>query len=322
MLDLLRSIFQIDWRIFMAGAEAWLGGQSPYARLASDTFGRFGPGAFAYPPTALPWLALFVPLGAAGYYLWTLLELALWWLLIRKTQRSQLLLICWSPLILHLVEGQSTFMAILVVWAAARAPQRGWLWGLALAWALTKPQAAIAPVLWLLWGDRQSPLRARLWGGLLLGTLLLALPPTLVNPGIWREWLLSLPAYRARILQMGAWQGFSVLLFALAAWLWYSSRRGGWQWWLAAGAFPQTSFYSMVALMPALRPRPDNWTLAGLALAGVLQGPMQLDLAGGTSLVLLPWILCGHLLAAWMIAGGTKRLPAPARAAANRGEVA
>jgi hypothetical protein len=310
MFELLRSIFQIDWDIFMAGAQSWLQGQSPYARLASPTFGNFGPGAFAYPPTALPWLALFVPLGGLGYYVWTLLELALWWWIIRKDRPSQLLLICWSPLILHIVEGQSTLMAILVAWAAARAPQRGWLWGLALAWALTKPQAAIVPVLWILWADRNSPQRARLWGGIALGTLLLALPPTIMNPGIWSDWLASLTAYRARILQMGAWQGPSVVLFALAAWLWYRSRRGGWQWWLAAGAFPQTSFYGMVALMPALRPRPNNWTLAGLALAGVLQGPMQLDLADGTSLVFLPWILCGHLLAAWMIAGGTRRDPA------------
>ncbi len=84
MFELLRSIFQIDWDIFMAGAQSWLQGQSPYARLASPTFGNFGPGAFAYPPTALPWLALFVPLGGLGYYVWTLLELALWWWIIRK----------------------------------------------------------------------------------------------------------------------------------------------------------------------------------------------------------------------------------------------
>ena len=125
MFELLRSIFQIDWDIFMAGAQSWLQGQSPYARLASPTFGNFGPGAFAYPPTALPWLALFVPLGGLGYYVWTLLELALWWWIIRKDRPSQLLLICWSPLILHMVEGQSTLMAILVAWAAARAAVGG-----------------------------------------------------------------------------------------------------------------------------------------------------------------------------------------------------
>ena len=309
MFDLLGSIFQIDWRIFMAGAEAWLAGQNPYARLNSATFGPFGPGAFAYPPTALTWLALFVPLGGLGYYLWTALELLLWWLLIRKDRPSQLLLVCWAPIVLHLIEGQSTWMAILVVWAAYRARERGWLWGLALAWAMTKPQAALVPLLWLLWHDRQSPLRARLWGGLLLGTLLLALPPTLRNPGIWADWLTSLPAYRARILQLAAWQGPSILLFALAAYLWWRSKVGGWQWWLAAGAFPQTSFYSMVALLPTLRPRPNGWTLGGLALAGVLQGPMQLDLADGRSFVFLPWILCGHLLAAWLLARGSRPLP-------------
>jgi hypothetical protein len=239
---------------------------------------------------------------------WTMLELVLWWLLIRKERRSQLLLLCWAPMILHLVEGQSTFMAVLVLWAAARAPRRGWLWGIALAWSMTKPQAAIVPLIWLLWRDRQSLDRWRMWAGLAAGTVLLALPPTLIRPSIWSDWLGSLPAYRERILQMAAWQGPSVVVFALAAFLWYRSRQGGWQWWLAAGAFPQTSFYSMVALIPVLRPRPNYWMLAGLALAGVLQGPMSLELTGGRVLLLLPWILCGHLIAAWMIAGGPQQI--------------
>src|SRR5262245_40714919 len=188
MFDKIAKLFQIDWRIFMAGAEAWLHGRNPYGAITAE----FGAGAFAYPPTALPWLALFLPLGGLGFYVWTALELLLWWLLIRKTERSQLLLLCWSPLVLHLVEGQSSFMVVLGLWAAARAPRRGWLWGLALAWALTKPQVAIVPLLWLLWQDRASPLRWRLWGGLALGTALLALPPTLVSPGIWGDWLGSL----------------------------------------------------------------------------------------------------------------------------------
>jgi hypothetical protein len=319
MFKAIIDVYQIDWRIFMAATYSWLGGQNPYARL-STPFGAFGPGAFAYPPTALPWLALFVPLGGAGYFVWTILELALWWLLIRKEHRSQLLLLCWAPMILHLVEGQSTFMAILVVWAAARAPRRGWLWGIALAWAMTKPQAAIAPLIWLLWRDRQSADRWRVWAGLALGTVALALPPTLIRPEIWSEWLASLPAYRERILQMAAWQGPSVVLFGLAAYLWYRSRQGGWQWWLAAGAFPQTSFYSMVALVPVLRPRPNYWMLGGLALSGALQGPMSLEMADGRVLLLLPWILCGHLIAAWMIAGGPQPNPSPLLAAATPSE--
>ncbi len=181
MFEEIQKLFQIDWRIFMAGAEAWLGGRNPYATLSAE----FSAGAFAYPPTALTWLALFVPLGALGFYIWTGLELLLWWLLIRKECRAQLLLLCWSPLILHLVEGQSSLMVVLVLWAATRAERRGWLWGLALAWALTKPQVAIVPLLWLLWQDRASALRWRLLGGLVLGTALLALPPTLISPGIW-----------------------------------------------------------------------------------------------------------------------------------------
>src|SRR5215213_6613247 len=294
----------------MAGVQAWLHGQNPYGTLLPE----FSAGAFAYPPTALTWLALFVPLGGLSFYVWTGLQMLLWWLLIRKGQKSQLVLLCWSPLLLHLVEGQSTLMVILVLWSAARAERRGWLCGLALVWALTKPQVAIVPVLWQLWHDRAAPQRGRLWGGILLGTLLLALPPTLRNPGIWGDWLASLPAYRARILQMGAWQGASVVLFVLAAYLWYRSRRGGWQWWLAAGAFPQTSYYCMVALMPALDPPQSRWSLAGLGLAAMLSVPVVLPLQDGSVVVLLPWILCGHLLAAWMIAGGpAQRAAAPPR---------
>jgi len=308
MFDDIAKLFQVDWRIFMAGADAWLHGQNPYGVLSTD----FGAGAFAYPPTALTWLALFVPLGGLGFYVWTVLELALWWLLIRDGRKSQLVLLCWSPLILHLLEGQSTLPVILVLWAATGAERRSWLWGLAIAWALTKPQVAIIPVLWLLWQDRASPLRGRLWGGIVLGTLLLALPPTLLSPGIWGDWLASLPAYRARILQMGAWQGASVVLFVLAAYLWYRSRRGGWQWWLAAGAFPQTSYYCMVALMPALHPPQSRWSLAGLGLAALLSGSVAFELNDGSLVLLLPWILCGHLLAAWMIAGGPAGHPAPA----------
>src|SRR6266545_1233056 len=235
MFDELAKLYRIDWRIFMAGTEAWLHGRNPYGALA----GEFSAGAFAYPPTALPWLALFAPLGGLGFYVWTVLELLLWWLLIRKSHRPQLLLLCWSPMILHLVEGQSTLAVVLVLWAATRAERRGWLWGLALAWALTKPQVAIAPLLWLLWQDRAAPERWRLWGGIALGTALLA-------------------------------------------------------------------------LSPMLRPRPVYWTLAGLGLAAVLEGPMRLDLQNGTSLILLPWILSGHLLAAWMIARGSRSTPSPA----------
>jgi hypothetical protein len=307
MFEELLHLYQIDWRIFMAGAAAWLGGGNPYGALSPE----FSAGAFAYPPTALPWLALFVPLGGLGYFVWTALQLALWWWLIRKDNRTQLLLLCWSPMILHLVEGQSTLPVVLVLWAAARAERRGWLWGMALAWAITKPQVAIVPLIWLLWQDRSAPERWRLWGGVVLGTVLLALVPTLWSPQVWTDWLVSLSAYRGRILQMAAWQGPSVVLFALAAYLWHRSARGGWQWWLAAGAFPQTSFYCMVALLPVMRPRLNGWTLGGLTLAGLLQGPMSLEFQDGRVLLFLPWILAGHLLAAWMLAEGSA--PEPAR---------
>ena len=47
----------------------------------------------------------------------------------------------------------------------------------------------------------------------------------------YSDWLASLTSYRGRILQMAAWEGPSVVLFALAAYLWHRSRRGGWHWW-------------------------------------------------------------------------------------------
>ncbi len=303
MFDSLAAIFQIDWRIFMAATRAWLEGRNPYGALSAE----FSAGAFAYPPTALPWLVLFLALGPLGYYVWTALQLLGWWLLARHERPGHMLLLVWSPIILHVVEGQSTLPAILTLWAASRARQRGWLWGLAVAWALTKPQAAIIPALWLLWHDRAAPSRWRFIGGITLGTALLALPITLRDPSIWLAWLEGLAAYRERILQMAPWQGPSVALLALAAYLWHRSGRGGWQWWLPAGLLPHTSFYDTVTLLPALDPRPNGWALAGLALAGVLQGPV-------TSLT-LPWILAGQLLAAWMIAGGPRPRPAegPAR---------
>jgi hypothetical protein len=296
----LSELFQIDWRIFMAGTQAWLAGGSPYGRLSDE----FSAGAFAYPPTALTWLALFTLLGPLGYYVWTLLQLGGWWALIKDERPSQILLLAWSPVILHLVEGQSTLPVVLLLWGALRAPRRGLLWGLAIAWALTKPQAALFPLLWLLWLDRASPTRYRLWAGIALGTLLLALPPTLRDPGIWGDWLASLPAYRERILQMAAWQGPSVALLALATYLWHRSGNGEWHWWATATLFPQTSYYALVALIPAMRLRLGPRVVAGLALAALLQLP--------PSEIILPWLLAAHALLAWLIAGGPGPAPTPA----------
>lgn len=294
------GLFQIDWRIFMAGVEAWLQGRNPYGVLSPE----FSAGAFAYPPTALPWLALFLLLGPLGYYVWTGLELGLWWWLIRRENRWQIMLLFWSPMVLHLVEGQSSLAPTLVLWAATRAQRRGWLWGLAIAWAMTKPQVALVPMLWLLWHDRAAEGRWKLWGGIALGTLLLALPATLMSPGIWGLWLDGLAAYRGRILQMAAWQGPSALLLALAAYLWYRHYNQGWQWWLAAAMFPQTSFYGIVPALPALHIRPkSNWALAGIGLAAVLQV--------GVSEATLPWLLAAHVLVLWVLVGGpTARRPA------------
>jgi hypothetical protein len=97
---------------------------------------------------------------------------------------------------------------------------------------------------------------------------------------------------------MAAWQGPSIALLGLAAYLWHRSGHAGWQWWLVAGVFPHTSFYSIVAALPVLHVRQSNWTLGGIALAGLLMGPVNA--------LTLPWILAGHMLAVWMIAGGCR----------------
>lgn len=295
-----KELFSIDWGILMAAANQWLLGGNPYGSITHQ-IGT--PGAFAYPPTCLTWLAFFTMLGTAGYYFWTALQLGGWWLLIRNRYRSQLVLLCWSPLVFHLLLGQTTLAVVLVLWAATEAHRRGFWWGVALAWAMTKPQAALLPVLWILWKDRSLPHRHLLWSGMAVGSIALALPPTLMNPGIWLDWLHSLGDYRARTLQLAPWQGLGIPILLAAFLLWYYRNRdnrkeAGWQWWLSAALFPQNALYSSVVLLPLLRPELSYWTIGGLALSSVLIGP--------ATDTFLPIILAGHILAAWMICGGPR----------------
>jgi len=295
-----RQLFSVDWGILMAAANQWLQGGNPYGTLAHQ-IGT--PGAFAYPPTALTWLSLFVPFGAWGYSCWTALELCGWWLLIRRRFRSQLVLFFWSPLLFHLLLGQTTLAVVLVLWAATLARRRGFWWGMALAWTLTKPQAALLPILWMVWHDRTLPHRHLLWSGIAVGSAALALPPTLMNPGIWQAWLASLVEYRARTMLMAPWQGFGIVVLLAAFLLWFHRHRenqeaAGWQWWLSAALFPQGALYSSVVLVPLLRPTRHYWTIAGLALSSVLIGP--------ATVLTLPIILSGHILAAWFICGGPR----------------
>jgi hypothetical protein len=296
----ITHLHAFDWRIFMTAVMQWWHGGNPYGFLTTE-FGR--PGAFAYPPTALTWFLLFVPLGKTGYYIWTVFQMTLWWLLIRRHLRSQIVLLCWSPLVFHLLLGQTTLAVVLVLWTSTVAQRRGFWWGTAVAWALTKPQAALLPVLWLLWHDRNTPQRNSFRAGILAGTLALALPPTLKNPGIWIDWLSALGDYRSRTLQMAPWQGFGSLILIAAVVLWYyrnRNRKGeaGWQWWLSAALFPQNALYSSVVLLPLLRPMKNYWTIAGLGMASLLIGP--------ATEITLPLILSGHILAAWFICGGPR----------------
>jgi hypothetical protein len=301
----LFSTFALDWQIVMAATAQWSQGGNPYGVLSpefglptSPDFGFNLPGAFAYPPTALTWFRLFLPFGAFSYYLWTALEIGGWWLLIRRHYRAQLFLLGWAPLIVHFFLGQNTLAVVLVLWAATRAKQRGLGWGLALAWTLTKPQVALLPILWLLWQDRVALKRYQLWLGILLGSLALALPPTLINPGIWLDWLQGLADYRSRLGHFAPWQGFGAPILLLATWLWFRRYRGrqaeaGWQWWFSVATFPQTGIYAVVSLLPLNLPALSYWAIGGFALAGLLIGP--------ATPASLPILLSGQMLAVWLI---------------------
>ncbi len=302
MFDQLRLIFTVDWRIFQTATSVWWRGGNPYGVLSPEFD---SPGLFAYPPTALTWLSVFLPLGAAGFWVWTGLLLGAWRLLSRRSGKNQNSLLIWSPVLVHFVLGQSTLAIVLAVWAVYLAPRRSWGCGLLLAFALTKPQAALLPVAWLLWCERRSPQMPRLGAGLILGTLLLALPPTVHNPRIWQEWIGSLGAYRQIIQQTAPWQGFGLLVLLPTAWLWWRQQRQAphqaplqsvWPWFLTAALFPQTGVYPAVVLLPALHPRRNYWTIAGLALASLLVAPI-------TSLT-LPLFLSGQILSGWLINGG------------------
>lgn len=299
MFDQIRTIFAIDWRIFQTATSVWWQGGNPYGVLSPE-FGAAG--AFAYPPTALTWLSLFLPLGGAAFWVWSLLSLVAWSL---TGFRKQAVLLVWSPVLVQFILGQSTLLVVLVIWMVYRAERRGWGCGLLLAFAMTKPQTALLPIAWLLWCERKAPFARQLWAGLLIGTLLLTLPPTLRDPGIWRDWLHSLGAYRHRIQQTAPWQGFGPCLLLPAAWLWHlqqkqtsanSPLQSIWPWWLTVALFPQTGLYPAVALLPVLHPRGNYWTIGGLALSSLLIAPVN----GFT----LPLILSGHILAGWLINGG------------------
>jgi hypothetical protein len=307
---LVNSTFALDWRIFMAATTQWWRGENPYGVLPPDlgipdapAYGFHKPGAFAYPPTALTWLAIFLPFGSVSYYLWTLIQLGGWWLIIRRQDKLQIALISWAPLLVHIVLGQNTLAIVLVLWAATLSNNRRFLWGIALAWTLTKPQVAILPILWLLWQDRNSIYKYRLWLGIVLGTAFLALPPSLLTPEVWGEWFISLQDYRLRIQHTSPWEGIGVLILLLAAYLWFrkfqsNQKLAGWQWWLTAALFPQTGVYSSVVLLPLLRPQQTYWSIAGIVLAGLLIGP--------ATPITLPILLSGQILATWLICGGPK----------------
>ena len=299
-------LFRADYRVFVLAVQQWLSGGNPYGDLG----GRFTAGAFAYPPTFLTWATPFAALGPHGYWLWTALNLVGWAWVMRRAGWNQWPLLIWAPIFLHLWIGQCTLTVVLVLWAAyleraARAtgtPWRSLAWGLALAWCATKPQTAFLPMLGLLWDERRAPQRWALWAGLLGGTLLLALPPTLRHPAIWSEWLIGMRAYSTRQLVSAAWQGPSLVAYAAATVVWWQSTRnrvlphGNWRWWITATAFPQTTFYSMVALLPVMDVRRNRWHLAGLLLSALMQ--VQ------TPLTPLPWILALQALAGWLVAGG------------------
>jgi hypothetical protein len=298
----LGELFQCDWNIFMAATRHWLAGGNPYGALSSSDL----PGAFAYPPTSLTWLSAFVPTGQCGYWLWSAGQVAAWaWMMRRTGRATQAVLLAWSPLFIGLLMGQTTLIATLLLWFVYTARQRGWLCGFLLALVLTKPQTALLPVLWLLWNTRRDEKHISLWSGIVIGTILLALPPTLRDPGIWSDWIASLSAYGKRNQQSFPWEGFGLLILLPAAWLWLRKTRvpekpleNIWPWWLTMALFPQASPYPAVVLLPIMRPSTNYWGICGLALSAMLIGP--------ASSFFTPIILSGQILAAWMINGGPR----------------
>lgn len=293
-------LYAFDWQIFMEAVKQWSHGGNPYKALVHISLPG---GAFAYPPTALTWMCFFLPFGSGSFYVWTIVQMGVWWLLVRRQPRSKLILLIWAPLLFNLLLGQTTMAIVLALWAATMAERRGFWWGTAIAWALTKPQTALLPTLWLLWQDRHLPHRHLFLAGILVGTVTLALPPTLINPGIWMSWLSSLSTRNNLLLLKAPWQGFGSLILLAATILWFRKNRGnqttaGWQWWFSAALFPQSSLYSSVVLLPLLNPQKNYWTLGGLALSSLLIGP--------ATEITLPIILSGHILAAWFICGGPR----------------
>jgi hypothetical protein len=318
MFNGLRELYQYDWLIFMSATQRWLQGQDPYGVLNTE-IGL--PGAFAYPPTALSWLSLFVPLGAASFYAWSLLEVGLWVALMRRTGRmSQLVLLVWAPWVAHFVLGQTTLLFIGALWFVFLAEKRGWLCGFILAFTLSKPQTAFLPVIWLLWHTRHDDTRYKLWGGIVIGTILLALPPTLNDPGIWKAWVASMGDYKSRAQFAAPWQGPGFFVVALSAWLWFKQSKAQetneapadrvesdpqkralgniWPWWLTMTLFPYAGLYPAVTLIPIMRPQRNYWSIGGFFLSSCLIGPVNS--------FTLPYILSGHVLAAWMINGGPR----------------
>ncbi len=292
------TLYGEDWRMLTKGAELWLDQRDPYGPLLGQ-----GPGTFAYPPTALSWIALFVPFGGMSIWVWNGIQLAAWVMLIWRTRRTQLLLLIWTPLAIHFYLGQNTLMYTLVLWAVALMPRRGFLAGLAVAWALTKPQVVVVLVIWLLWRSWKEGTFWPFVGGIALGTLLLALPATLHDPEIWLRWFTALVDFRQKLVMRATWQGPWIILAVPSIYLWHRAGYGGWPWLLSALLIPYTSFYSMVVLLPSLRPHPLNrWTALGLF------GTLLLFLVPQTE-ASLGWILTAYLALAWLINGG----PQPAQ---------
>ena len=308
MFEQIAGILHVDWVVLQRATTTWLNGGNPYAALGGPHDPHPFAGAFAYPPFALTWLCLFTPLGKAGFWVWSALELCGWWLLVRRTRPGQIALLMWSPVIVHLLLGQSTLAVVLALWAAYEIPAEkriNWARGALLAFALTKPQTALLPLLWLLYNERRGEHRSTLWAGLLGTFALLCLPPTLRDPGIWTKWLAALSGYQSHQQFQTLWRGWGLVTLPVVLLLWSRQwraepdrqwQKNPWPWLLTIALFPQAAVYSSVTLLPAIRPRSGYAALGGLAVSSVLISPI-------TALT-QPLFFSGHLLAGWLMNGG------------------
>lgn len=186
-------------------------------------------GFFPYAP---PFLLLIVPLAwvtlSAGYLLW--LGLAASAIVVSLRRLSAPLVLMVPVVFPAAIVGQTSLFMAACLFGAATLTKRPWLAGVLLAVAACiKPQVGVFIPLVLL-ASRQWAVIAWAAG---VAAALCALSTLIYGPGIWGDWLHSLPewlrvndkVWSGRYLSLpGGWKVAAAVIGAVAAW--YAGRRG------------------------------------------------------------------------------------------------